>query len=156
MRFLAFLQEAGNQIKIVNLSEKDIDKFVAFRKLSKSEYVTPMSKKQALERIGEQSPSTIQKIVLLDDEVVGQLFMKLHRGGIADLQLLSVLESHQGHGIGQQLLKLCDELATKAGCTSVQLVVHQDNSKAIDWYKRMGYKQSTKHGSNLTLEKKLP
>lgn len=60
-------------------------------------------------------------------------FMVVHR--------LCAKESVWHKGVGKQMMKFAEQLAKKSGCTSMRLDTYINNPKAIDFYKRIGYKQ---------------
>lgn len=62
-------------------------------------------------------------------------------GEHADIQTLSVAPSHQGKGLGQQLLKDLEREATSRGANAIFLEVRVDNAAAIALYLKNGYQE---------------
>jgi diamine N-acetyltransferase len=90
---------------------------------------------------------------VLDDGVpVG--YLKVNHGtaqtapGLSDgleVEQLYVLASHQGRGLGGQLLDLAAEKARQQGLTFVWLGVWEHNIDAISLYRHRGYKEFDQH-----------
>lgn len=61
-------------------------------------------------------------------------------GNYAELLSIGVLPSHNGQGIGKQLIKKFEEEAILKGCSDIALTTDfNDNSKVLDFYTSMGY-----------------
>lgn len=52
---------------------------------------------------------------------------------------LYVLPQHQGEGLGQQLLENAEKIAARYGADSVWLGVMEQNTRALEWYQRIGF-----------------
>lgn len=52
---------------------------------------------------------------------------------------LYVLPQHQGKGLGQQLLESAERIAKRYGADSVWLGVMEQNTRAVEWYQRIGF-----------------
>ena len=52
---------------------------------------------------------------------------------------LYVLPQHQGEGLGQQLLESAERIAARHGADSVWLGVMEQNTRALEWYQRIGF-----------------
>ncbi|WP_162910840.1 GNAT family N-acetyltransferase [Hymenobacter oligotrophus] len=59
----------------------------------------------------------------------------------AEIQRLYVLEDWIGTGLGASLMRRCIEEARQRGCRSVVLGVWEKNTRAIEFYRRFGFKQ---------------
>jgi len=52
---------------------------------------------------------------------------------------LYVLPQHQGEGLGQKLLESAEKIAARYGADSVWLGVMEQNTRALEWYQRIGF-----------------
>lgn len=55
------------------------------------------------------------------------------------LNSLYVLPEYQGYGIGKQLSILAENLAIELGYDKIWLGVMEQNTSAVEWYKKSGY-----------------
>lgn len=86
-------------------------------------------------------------VALLDAEPVAfACFLTV--AGSADLRLIAVSDAHQRKGIGQQLLYQCLRELRNQGVEQCLLEVRESNQKAIQMYKKLGFK-SLAHRKNL-------
>lgn len=79
-------------------------------------------------------------VSLLNNEVIGSIMAGYegHRGWI---NYLAVAPKHQRKGYGKKLVqKAINELA-KMGCAKINLQVRRTNTKVIDFYKNIGFKE---------------
>ncbi len=60
---------------------------------------------------------------------------------IASIHFLQVLKSRQGRGIGAEFMTRLEEIARTMGKLVLTLGVDDSNSRAIELYLRIGYKQ---------------
>ncbi|MDH5396225.1 MAG: ribosomal protein S18-alanine N-acetyltransferase [Gammaproteobacteria bacterium] len=74
--------------------------------------------------------------------VIGYVMLLFHTGtSLARLYSLAVRPEYQGKGIGNKLLEAAEQAAQDHDCISLRLEVRRDNSQAINFYKKSGYKQ---------------
>lgn len=63
----------------------------------------------------------------------------------AELNQLYVDSDQQGRGLGRALLDACADLARKAGCDVLWLGVWENNSNALGFYERLGFRRVGTH-----------
>ncbi|MEX6691337.1 GNAT family N-acetyltransferase [Danxiaibacter flavus] len=99
-----------------------------------------------------QNPDIQYYLALMDDEAVG--YAKLHKqhavngsNGLkqAELERIYVLSAYQGNKIGLLLLNECIQSARREGYGLLWLGVWENNTNAIDFYKKMGFKVDGSH-----------
>jgi diamine N-acetyltransferase len=77
----------------------------------------------------------------MDDQPAGFAKTLLNREeGRFYLSSLYVLPEHQGRGIGARLLHAAESFATTLGAREVWLGVMMQNTAALDWYRRIGFR----------------
>ena len=87
--------------------------------------------------------STVDSFVAeLDTRLVGYA-TNFYRGGtrIARIYSIAVHPSCRRIGLGNKLLRVCEEAATERGSSFLRLEVKIDNPNAIAFYERHGYAQ---------------
>ena len=61
-----------------------------------------------------------------------------HRGWV---YYLAVAQAHRDQSYGRQLMQEAERLLIGRGCPKVNLLVRSENSRVIDFYKKLGYAQ---------------
>ncbi len=61
-------------------------------------------------------------VATVGNEVVGFSSVEIYSKKLAEIQCLAVKESHQGHGLGSQLVRSCVELARQRGVMEVMAI----------------------------------
>ncbi|UYZ58857.1 GNAT family N-acetyltransferase [Hymenobacter latericus] len=97
-----------------------------------------------------QAPNSFFFLAMMQQEVVGyaKLIIPSALGAEpgtdvstrAEIQRLYVLEDWIGTGLGAALMRRCIEEARERGCRSVVLGVWEKNERAIEFYRRFGFK----------------
>lgn len=84
------------------------------------------------------------------DKIVGYAQAKFEERGAVILYMLYVLPSHQGLGVGTQLLRAIE--AHRSSTTSIRVETLRDNTSAIRWYKARGFEEygSTPNASGIS------
>lgn len=67
------------------------------------------------------------------------------RSAIARLYSIAVAPAFSGRGIGVALLAAAEEAALERGCGVMRLEVHERNDRAIERYRKAGYKEFGRH-----------
>jgi ribosomal protein S18 acetylase RimI-like enzyme len=73
-----------------------------------------------------------------DGDVVGALVVAVSDEGFA-IENVAVHPSHQGRGLGRELLELAESEARRAGFESIYLYTHEKMSENLALYERIGY-----------------
>lgn len=78
-------------------------------------------------------------IALLDGTVVGSVMVGYegHRGW---LNYLAVLPGHQRKGYGKKLVEKAVEELRTLGCLKINVQIRRSNISAVEFYKRLGFK----------------
>jgi ribosomal protein S18 acetylase RimI-like enzyme len=79
-------------------------------------------------------------IATLNDEVVGSVMVGYegHRGW---LNYLAVSPEHQRKGYGRILVEKAIAELAKMGCQKLNLQIRKGNASAVEFYKRIGFKE---------------
>ncbi|AEC02075.1 GNAT family N-acetyltransferase [Parasphaerochaeta coccoides] len=90
------------------------------------------------------SPNSLQLLALEDDKIIGSLTFiagKRERIAHAGEMAISVLQEHWGQGVGSALIVAFLTWIGSAGTgiRKVNLLVREDNERAINLYKRYGF-----------------
>ena len=77
---------------------------------------------------------------LLNDEIIATAMFGYdgHRGW---LNYFAVLPNFQKRGFGKQLMTFGEMALIEKGCPKLNLQMRNDNTKAINFYQKMGYKE---------------
>lgn len=85
-----------------------------------------------------------------------------HASDTARLYSIAVDPEVSGNGIGQALLTAAEQTAISRDCQYLRLEVHENNARAIDCYRKSGYREFGRHkkyyqdnGDALRFEKRL-
>ena len=74
----------------------------------------------------------------LDGAPAGYVALELEARA-ARIEQLFVSGLHEGEGVGRQLLEHAEGFAISGGAERLQVVVEQDNRRAVDFYRRQGF-----------------
>ena len=79
---------------------------------------------------------------LLNDEIIATAMFGYdgHRGW---LNYFAVLPNFQKRGFGKQLMTFGEMALIEKGCPKLNLQIRDDNTKAINFYQKVGYKEDT-------------
>ncbi|RMF12752.1 MAG: GNAT family N-acetyltransferase [Alphaproteobacteria bacterium] len=96
-------------------------------------------------------------------QIVGYAVLLFRQGtAVARLYSIAVDPSHRGRGVARRLLDEAEQIAFDRDCLFLRLEVRADNQRAIDLYKRQGYRQFGRyldyyldHTDALRFEKRL-
>ena len=77
---------------------------------------------------------------LLNDEIIATAMFGYdgHRGW---LNYFAVLPNFQKRGFGKQLMTFGEMALIEKGCPKLNLQIRNDNTKAINFYQKVGYKE---------------
>ncbi|MBP7310311.1 MAG: GNAT family N-acetyltransferase [Candidatus Cloacimonetes bacterium] len=80
-------------------------------------------------------------LAMQDEQVLGyaKLTNYVEEEGVAYIELLSVLPTHHGQGIGRDLVKKCVLRAAELGYNRIDLFTWAGNTKAVPLYKKCGF-----------------
>ena len=135
------------EINIVNVQENYID---AIFEIESKEIITPWSKTSLSYLIRQQN--IIFRAMLLNDEVIGYYsFQKIFDEGY--INNLAIKKEYQGKGYGKMLFEDLLERAQKFEVKTLTLEVEDDNTRAINLYKKYGFQEEGKR-KNFYLNKK--
>ena len=109
---------------------------------------TPDAVREQLEELARY-PSTHVLVATNDEHVIGVgtlNFMPLlhQKEKIARVSALAVTESHQGRGVGHELMGAFEEIARKAGCPRLEVTSNLRRAGAHGFYERLGYEETSK------------
>lgn len=97
-------------------------------------------------------PDIIFLVAELEDEPVGYAKLKMNssdeavRGRkVIEIERIYASQEYIGKGVGKELMKACINEARQRGCDSVWLGVWEKNQRAIDFYKKWGFREVGTH-----------
>jgi ribosomal protein S18 acetylase RimI-like enzyme len=84
----------------------------------------------------------------LDGRVVGMITLQTlistaEGAPVGLVEDLVVAETHRGKGIGRQLLQTLESRTRDTGSTRLQLLADSDNTPALDFYTRRGWRRTS-------------
>ncbi|OQY91120.1 MAG: hypothetical protein B6D38_00555 [Anaerolineae bacterium UTCFX1] len=98
------------------------------------------------------NPSTIFLIVEIDDKIAGYAKLTLgnrddsiHGTKVVEIERIYVAKEHIGKGIGKSLMQASIQEAKQRGSESLWLGVWEKNPRAIEFYKKRGFKEIGTH-----------
>jgi RimJ/RimL family protein N-acetyltransferase len=103
---------------------------------------TPEQQRKQLERIEQQSNSTIFVAQLEQGRLVGYLIAiggSVKRTKHSAYLVIGILEEYRGCGIGTSLFQRLEEWAIKSNISRLELTVVTQNEAAIALYKKSGF-----------------
>ncbi|UZE93870.1 MAG: GNAT family N-acetyltransferase [Candidatus Pacearchaeota archaeon] len=62
-------------------------------------------------------------------------------GRVAELKELLVVKEYRDKGVGQELLKKCEQIAKNKDCFKIKLFTSEKHKEALKFYKKNGYKK---------------
>ncbi|MDN3719391.1 GNAT family N-acetyltransferase [Roseibium salinum] len=79
-------------------------------------------------------------MLLKSGDVVGSVMTGYdgHRGSV---YYLSIHPDHQSAGLGQMLMKHCEDFLIELGCPKINLFVRRDNEAVMRFYEQLGYSE---------------
>ena len=91
-------------------------------------------------------------IAAIDGQIVGYVKINLNsrdeavRGSkTLEIERIYASKDHIGKGIGKELMQACIKEAKRRDCDSIWLGVWEKNSRAIEFYKKWGFKEVGTH-----------
>ena len=103
------------------------------------------TQQSGLEMMLEDCTHRCIMVAELNQQIVGmctaQILVSTAEGGIVALvEDLVVLDACRGEGIGQELLLAMESWAIARGVRRLQLLADHNNTRALEFYKKMGWK----------------
>jgi len=83
-------------------------------------------------------------VVTLDDQIVATVSLKMKPGDDLYIYTMGVLPSHQGKGIGKELYRKIEEVASENKCRSISLETTDPLEDTFQFYAKMGFQRTGK------------
>lgn len=146
-------------VEIVDLDESLLDEYVAFKNQSaeETEFINPTTKEKTKQQMEKYKEDVAQHAyVLMENKaIIGQLFLKIFKKkGICHILLISVLNAYQGKGHAKKLMEKAFDVAKNNNLPIVELIVHEDNGRAITFYEKEGFVYRKNHSKHNLLYQK--
>jgi GNAT superfamily N-acetyltransferase len=93
-------------------------------------------------------PGGMVFFALLDGAVVGTCALIRHNDGLFELSKMAVADTHQGHGIGTQLLMHVIEWARSRSIKALFVETNTVLERAVRLYQRVGFQETAHDSSN--------
>jgi len=97
-------------------------------------------------------PDIIFLIAELEDKPVGYAKLKMNSNDesvtgtkVIEIERIYASQEHIGKGVGKELMKACIKETRQRGCDSIWLGVWEKNLRAIDFYKKWGFREVGTH-----------
>lgn len=87
-------------------------------------------------------PGAQVQLMLMQDQLVGCVFLKLLNAQEAYLGMLTVDPEIQGQGLGGKMLKHSEAVVLSWGCDVLKMDVIPLRTELVDFYHRKGYKET--------------
>lgn len=130
---LATLQDAARILEIAN-------EVFGQKQLLYSIYQAPNSVRHLERLIAAADPEHWISVVSSGDQLVGYYEAAI-RSAEAFLNYIATEPRFEGNGVGGQMLRDLSSRARAARCSRLGLDVFQTNSRAVQWYRRLGFTQ---------------
>ncbi len=131
-----------SDIIITSLKKELLDSFVDFRKKSKNEWMSEVTKEEA-EKLLLESDGKKAFVALRDNSIVGQIFtLEIKESSLLTIRLISVLKSEYGRTTAKQLLEFAEKIAIDNKYKTIDLYVDKTNARAISFYTKHGYQKN--------------
>ncbi|EGQ7930839.1 GNAT family N-acetyltransferase [Vibrio vulnificus] len=89
-----------------------------------------------------QSEHAVLLVADSGQQLAGYALLLFHQGTqLSRLYSIAVRPEFRGQKIAQSLIELCEQSAIEQGFTTLRLEVREDNSAAINLYKKLGYQK---------------
>ncbi|MBA7581307.1 GNAT family N-acetyltransferase [Candidatus Atribacteria bacterium 1244-E10-H5-B2] len=138
-------------VLVRNIREDDAEKFLSMLiqldNETKLMLYEPEERKRDIDKmrlmIKEAHPSSFIYVVEDDGKLVG--FLSAKRGHVNRIKhrayiVIGIMKSYTGKGIGKRLFNELDNWTVSNGVTRLELTVMKHNERAINLYKKIGYK----------------
>ena len=138
------VEVSKEKVKIRKARKKDLkDISNIFRKeTSKKPYFQKWTQKTAVEKINEFFKRDDIYLILIEEEIIGFIILKLsvgETGKSAFVDELWLKSGHQGKGIGTTLMRYIEDTYKDKGIKSISLI-SDIRSNAFCFYKKLKYK----------------
>lgn len=135
---------------LVRLDYSHAEELFEFRQISskESEYVNELSYKHSIDVLrlynekGRYAFGSIEK-----GKMLGHIFFTI-KNDTCFLNLIAVLKTYEGKGLGYELFSRCLELSKIHKCKRIELIVHGNNTRAKNFYDNLGFKYKKKYDKN--------
>ena len=133
----------GTNIRIRPGAMDDID---ALLTLERNVFAADCMSRKSLRRF-LSVPTAVVLIAEQHRKVAGCAVLLMHASSpaLARLYSIAVDPANAGHGVGPRLLRSCEEVARVHGRAQIRLEVHEQNPRAIAFYRREGYAEFGRH-----------
>ncbi len=134
----AALKRPNSEIRTRSGDAEDLD---ALLDLDERVFATDRMSRRSLRHF--LTSPTSQVIVAERDGVVAGYALVLFRpnSAIARLYSIAVVPDCKGCGVGSALLEAAEHAAVRCNCSHLRLEVHEKNQRAIELYRKCGYRQ---------------
>jgi ribosomal protein S18 acetylase RimI-like enzyme len=150
---------AGGEVALVPMGQDDLQPVVQLtRKLMEPLLRTGFGFQWdlRLERamMGDLTRQPVALVIQRDGAIVGYVALNPVRPR-AKLHALMIEPAHQSQGIGSAVLALVEARAAGLRCREIATTVQPNNSRAIEFFRRRGYRDAGADGVNILLVKAL-
>jgi N-acetylglutamate synthase-like GNAT family acetyltransferase len=139
---------------------KDTDAIKNYRDIvsKESSYINNPAKiriRETIERYTNDS-SRDYYILIQDKEIVGSITTHIDSiRGCLYIEHISVCQKAYGTGVSRKLLDFVEKNAKKHSLPVLELIVHKDNLRAIQFYKKTGFKEIQPSGQRIGVNNKI-
>jgi ribosomal protein S18 acetylase RimI-like enzyme len=132
------------KIIIRNPKKNELEKIYrlgcSLKEFTVSDEVRYYRREEVKEFVGKNKDN-IFLVAVMGDQIIGSLFAKIISRHWCMMDSICVKENYQRKGIGNQLLEKLYAVLKKKNIHYVQAIVEQKNSKARNYYKKMGFEE---------------
>lgn len=99
-------------------------------------------------------PSALNEVLEEEGKIVAY-FSVDDRNGNLFINSIQVQKSCQGRGLGKEMMARIEEHARQRESPAIELLVQYTNRAAMEFYRRMGYRLSSRQGNNYLMRRTL-
>ncbi len=123
------------EISIENLTKEDVESVI---EINNNSFTTDAWNKEGFYR--EFSLEYSRKWVLkVDEKVVGYIVVWVQKPE-AFIMTFAIDKNYRGKGLGERLIRFCEEKLKEEGVSLLELDVRKSNLAAINLYKKLGFR----------------
>jgi len=99
-------------------------------------------------------PSAFTEVLEVDGRIIAYYSVDMRNDNLF-INSIQVMRPYQGRGLGREMMRRIEEMATVRNMKAIELWVQITNREAMKFYRRMGYRIVSRQGNNYLMRKVL-